>query len=125
MIEVSEVAVGSLAGRSVVALDRLRALGCQVAIDDFGNGRSSLSTLRDVKSDLVKIDSTFIKGLGRDDHDEAIVAAIIAVARKLGRKVVAEGIERPVQAEVLRSLGCDYGQGYLFGPPGPPGGRPV
>ena len=125
MIEVAEVTVGSLAGRILVTLDRLRAMGCLIAIDDFGSGRSSLSTLRDVHSDLVKIDGTFIAGLGRDDHDEAIVAAIISVAHRLGRKVVAGGIERPVQAEVLRSLDCDYGQGYLFGPPGPPGGRPA
>lgn len=123
-IEVSEAAMVDVAGPAQVTLRRLRALGCRIAIDDFGSGSSSLMSLRDLPADLVKIDRSFVAGLGHDDHDEAIVSAMISVSQRLGRLVVAEGVERPLQAEVLQAMGCDYAQGYLFGPPTPAASAP-
>lgn len=119
MLQVSESAMVDVAGPTQVTLRRLRGLGCRVAIGDFGSGYSSLMSLRDLPSDMVKIDRSFVVGLGHDDHDETIVSAMISVSQRLGRQVVAEGVEHPLQAEILQQMGCDYGQGYLFGPPTP------
>lgn len=122
MLELAESAIAEMQGPVLATLRRLRTIGCRIAIDDFGSGNSGLTSLRDLGSDVVKIDRSFIAGLGHDAHDEAIVEAIISVSHRLGRRVVAKGIESPGQADLLRSLGCDMGQGYLFGPPEPPGG---
>lgn len=119
MLEVAESSMSEALGPMQVTLRRLQALGCLIAIDDFGSGSSSLMSLRDLPSDLVKIDRSFISGLGHGGHDEAIVSAMIAVSHKLGRRVVAEGVEHPVQAEMLQQMGCDFGQGFLFGAPTP------
>ena len=95
----------------------LREAGIGLAIDDFGTGYSSLSQLRDVDARLVKIDRSFIARVTEDLESRNIVATIIELAHKLGRKVTAEGIETREQAEVLRRMGCEFGQGYLFGRP--------
>ncbi len=123
VIELSESALTELRGPTQVTLRRLRAAGCLVAIDDFGSGQSSLTSLRDLPADFLKIDRSFVAGLGHDDHDEAIVSAIISVGHRIGRRIIAEGIENRVQAEMLLEMGCDFGQGYLFGPPNPPAGH--
>ncbi len=123
MLELSEASAVDATGPTLVTLRRLRALGCLVAIDDFGSGYSSLRTLRDIPADIVKLDRVFIAGLGHDEHDEAIVAATISVGHRLGRRIIAEGVEQTVQAEMLQELGCDFGQGYLFGPPTPAAGE--
>jgi diguanylate cyclase (GGDEF)-like protein/PAS domain S-box-containing protein len=117
--ELGESAMIDATGATLATLRRLRAMGCHVTMDDFGSGYSSLTSLRDLPVDFVKIDTSFVAGLGHDSDDEAIVAAIIAVGHQLSRLVIAEGVETPIQAEVLRAMGCDLGQGHLFGAPNP------
>jgi diguanylate cyclase (GGDEF)-like protein/PAS domain S-box-containing protein len=99
------------------AVAKLRELGVHIAIDDFGTGYSSLSYLKRWRVDTLKIDRSFVRDLVTDMSDLAIVSAIIAMARHLHIKVVAEGIEGWPQLEKLRQLGCDYAQGYLFARP--------
>ncbi len=101
------------------AVERLRALrehGVRVAIDDFGTGYSSLSRLGDFPLDLLKIPQPFVERLVDDADDRKLVTMILGLARSLGLGVVAEGVEREVQAEILRELGCDLAQGYLYAP---------
>jgi EAL domain-containing protein (putative c-di-GMP-specific phosphodiesterase class I) len=98
-------------------LNDLNALGVQLGLDDFGTGFSSLAYLKRFPIDFVKIDQTFTDGLGTDDNDTAIVRATIALAQSLGISVVAEGVESEQQRDLLRELGCDFGQGYLFAKP--------
>jgi EAL domain-containing protein (putative c-di-GMP-specific phosphodiesterase class I) len=98
-------------------LDHLTHLGVQIGLDDFGTGFSSLAYLKRFPIDFVKIDRTFTDGLGTDDNDTAIVRATIALAHSLGIRVVAEGVESELQRNLLRDLGCDFGQGYLFAKP--------
>jgi EAL domain-containing protein (putative c-di-GMP-specific phosphodiesterase class I) len=102
------------------ALRELRSLGVQIAVDDFGTGYSSLSCLRDLPIDVLKIAKPFVDRLGRSDDDRALAASVVGVARSLRLDTVAEGIERPDQAEVLRAAGCRGGQGFLFGRALPP-----
>ncbi|MBS0380372.1 MAG: EAL domain-containing protein [Proteobacteria bacterium] len=98
---------------------KLRELGVHIAIDDFGTGYSSLSYLKRWRVDTLKIDRSFVRDLVTDMSDLAIVSAIIAMARYLHIKVVAEGIEGWPQLEKLRQLGCSYAQGFLFARPAP------
>jgi EAL domain-containing protein (putative c-di-GMP-specific phosphodiesterase class I) len=98
-------------------LTQLRKLGVRTAIDDFGTGYSSLSYLKYLPLDTLKIDQTFIEGLGSDPRDAAIVASTIAVSQALGLFTVAEGVETPMQLATLRALGCDAAQGFLFSEP--------
>jgi EAL domain-containing protein (putative c-di-GMP-specific phosphodiesterase class I) len=97
----------------------LRRMGVRLAIDDFGTGYSSLTYLRRFPVDVVKIDRSFVAGLGTDPRDTAIVRGVIELAHALDLVVVAEGIERPEQLEELRLLRCDLAQGYLFARPEP------
>jgi EAL domain-containing protein (putative c-di-GMP-specific phosphodiesterase class I) len=92
----------------------LAGLGIRLAVDDFGTGFSSLNHLKFFPASTVKIDKSFVAGLGHDPVDEAIVAAVIGVARSLGLSTVAEGVETVAQRDRLRELGCELGQGYLF-----------
>ena len=101
------------------ALAELKAKGFQIAVDDFGTGYASLDRLRDASFNTVKIDQTFIRKLTTSKADQAIVAAIIHIAHKLGMNVIAEGIETADQVEALRNLGCTSGQGYLYSRPAP------
>jgi EAL domain-containing protein (putative c-di-GMP-specific phosphodiesterase class I) len=98
----------------------LAGLGVRIAIDDFGVGYSALGYLRRLSADTLKIDRSFVAGLGVSREDAAIVSATIALARALELSVTAEGIETPEQAALLRELGSDRGQGFLFSPPVPP-----
>jgi diguanylate cyclase (GGDEF)-like protein/PAS domain S-box-containing protein len=100
-------------------LARLRDIGIKIAIDDFGTGYSSLSYLKHWRVDALKIDRSFVRDLVTDSSDLAIVSAIIAIARHLNIQVIAEGIEAYQQAEILRRLGCNVGQGFLFARPMP------
>ena len=96
-------------------LEKLRTIGVCLALDDFGTGYSSL---RNLPVAAVKIDRSFIGGLGHDAGDTAIVTAIISLAGALGIDAIAEGVEDEAQAKLLRELGCPLAQGYLFGVPG-------
>lgn len=119
-----EITEGLLLEESTEVHERLMALrdaGFELSIDDFGTGYSSLSYLRRFRIDYVKIDGSFIRDLEHDEGSRAIVEAMIVMARKLGLKVVAEGIETPEQLALLKSWGCDYGQGYHFHRPMPGG----
>ncbi len=97
----------------------MRALGVRLAIDDFGTGYSSLSYARRFPIDELKIDRSFVAGLGQTGEDAAIVTAAIAFARALHLDVTAEGVETADQASSLRGLGCDRAQGFLFARPMP------
>ncbi|OLB81069.1 MAG: hypothetical protein AUI14_04705 [Actinobacteria bacterium 13_2_20CM_2_71_6] len=98
-------------------LEELRGTGVRVAIDDFGTGYSSLSYLRQVPIDVLKIDKSFIDTAASSPRQRALVDGIVRLADTLGLVVVAEGIERPADRELLVSIGCPYGQGYLFARP--------
>ena len=101
------------------ALRALRGLGLHLAVDDFGTGYSSLTYLKRFPVETIKIDRSFVSGLGREVDDGSIVEAVIDLGHSLGLTVLAEGIETPLQLTALRELGCDNGQGYLFGRPRP------
>jgi diguanylate cyclase (GGDEF)-like protein len=100
-------------------LEALRALGVRVLLDDFGTGYSSLARLKGVPVDAIKVDRSFVDGLGADDEDTAIVSAIVDIAHSLGLEAIAEGVEEPHQLTRLRELGCTAAQGYLFAAPRP------
>lgn len=97
------------------ALTLLSKAGVRIALDDFGTGFASLTHLKQFRVDVLKIDRSFISGIGTNFDDTAIVRALIGLGKSLGITTVAEGIETPAQAEFARSHGCDIGQGYLFG----------
>ncbi|TMD92862.1 MAG: EAL domain-containing protein [Chloroflexi bacterium] len=116
-LEITESVLLDDVDAAVEALGRLRDLGVRLAIDDFGTGYSSLSYLRRFPVDAVKIDRSFVTGLGRDPAADAIVAAVVNVSRALGLTVVAEGVETDEQLVALRALGCEWAQGYLWSEP--------
>ena len=128
-LEITETAVitdvDSVAGR----LHRLRQLGVRVALDDFGTGHSSITLLRTLPLDIVKIDRTLIQRVAVDAHDAVLVQLVVEAAHSLGMRVCAEGVEQVAQAQQLVAMGCDKGQGWLFGkpsePPGPGGSWPA
>lgn len=95
-------------------LQALRDLGCQISIDDFGTGQSSLDYIKRFPADRIKIDQSFVRNIGLDPDDEAIVEATIGMAHNLNRAVVAEGVEIEAHLDFLRRLGCEVLQGYLF-----------
>ncbi|MDY7541955.1 putative bifunctional diguanylate cyclase/phosphodiesterase [Cryobacterium sp. 5B3] len=118
-LELTESAVIDVMDSATRTFDELRDLGVRLAIDDFGTGYSSFAQLRSLEVDLLKIDMTFIDDLVSSDRDQAIVRGILHLADSLGLDVVAEGIETREQHELLREMGCRYGQGYLFARPQP------
>ena len=117
-VEVTETVLLSRNPESVAAiLNRFHQKGISIALDDFGTGYASLSHLKRFPVDHIKIDRGFVQNLEQDEGDRAIVAAIIGLGRSLDMRVTAEGVETEGQAECLRELGCDQGQGYLFAIP--------
>ena len=116
-LEITESILIKESGSPRSTLEALREIGVKVLIDDFGTGYSSLARLKRFPLDVIKIDRSFVAGVGAEDEDTAIVAAIVEIARSLGLQVVAEGVEGEVQLERLRELGCHAVQGYLFSGP--------
>jgi sensor c-di-GMP phosphodiesterase-like protein len=98
-------------------LNRLRALGAGLSLDDFGTGYSSLSLLKRLPIDTLKVDRSFVSAMGVDSAGVRMVEAILQLARLFRLKVVAEGIERNEESDLLKALSCEYGQGWLFGKP--------
>ncbi len=113
-LEITETAVMRSLDMATSALDALRALGVHLIIDDFGTGYSSLARLKRLPVTALKIDRSFVDGLGKDSSDLSIVDAIVNMADSLGLGVIAEGVETPEQFEILQSLGTRMGQGYLW-----------
>ncbi len=101
------------------SLARLREMGIKIHLDDFGTGYSSLSYVLKYPVDVLKIDRSFISGMAESEHSAAIVRMAIALAKNLGLRVIAEGVERPSELEFLRKLGCEAAQGFLFARPLP------
>jgi diguanylate cyclase (GGDEF)-like protein/PAS domain S-box-containing protein len=118
-IEVTETAIAENVENVVAALHELRAAGVRVAIDDFGTGHASLTYLAKFPVDIVKIDKSFVQGLGNDAASGVIVRSVAAMAHALGMTVIAEGIENLNQLEIVLEAGCDAAQGYLFSRPVP------
>ncbi|WP_345023873.1 putative bifunctional diguanylate cyclase/phosphodiesterase [Actinomadura keratinilytica] len=116
-VEVREEVLVEDAGQSVARLSELRDLGVRLAIDDFGTGYASLAYLGQLPVDVLKIDPSFVAGLGRDETLTLLTRTIVRLGSDLGLTVVAEGIERPEQLELLREMGCPRGQGYLVARP--------
>jgi diguanylate cyclase (GGDEF)-like protein len=116
-IELTETAIMQDARASISTLERLKSRGVSISIDDFGTGYSSLSYLKRLPLDTLKIDQSFVRDIATDNNDAAIVRAIIGLARSLGIKVLAEGVEDDTQLSFLNNYGCNYGQGFLFGRP--------
>ena len=119
-LEITESASLEHSHATSETLAALRALGVRLAIDDFGTGHSGLNVLRRRPIQSLKIDRSLVEGLLHNPDDRAIVQAIVIFAQTLGLQTVAEGIETPDQLALLRSLGCDLGQGHLFSRPLPP-----
>jgi diguanylate cyclase (GGDEF)-like protein/PAS domain S-box-containing protein len=119
-LELTETAIIDLLPDILRQLNLIKDLGVQIGLDDFGTGYASLTHLRSLPLSFVKIDQTFIHGIGVDQSDERIVSAVIDLAANLGLRSIAEGIETPDQLNRLRELGCDQGQGFLFARPLPP-----
>jgi predicted signal transduction protein with EAL and GGDEF domain len=117
VVEVTESSMLSDPGAARQTLEGVRELGVRVAIDDFGTGYSSLAALRSLPVDILKLAKPFVDDLGEGPGQEAFAQAIVALAGSLGMVTVAEGIEHAHQAERLRSMGCELGQGYHFAMP--------
>jgi EAL domain-containing protein (putative c-di-GMP-specific phosphodiesterase class I) len=103
--------------RTTRILSELRKLGVRLCIDDFGTGYSSLSYLRRFALDILKIDRSFVSDMLINSESLEIVKTILSLGSNLGMKVIAEGVETPEQASQLRSLGCEFAQGYFFSKP--------
>jgi PAS domain S-box-containing protein len=119
-LEVTETSLVGDVARAGEILTSLTQLGAKISIDDFGTGWASMTYLREFPVHALKIDRSFVSGLGASEIDTAIATSVLSLGRELGLKVFAEGIETDTQHQRLRDLGCEYGQGYLFGRPVPP-----
>jgi diguanylate cyclase (GGDEF)-like protein len=115
-LELTESALMGAGEAPLHRLEELKALGLYLAVDDFGTGYSSLGALKRLPVEVLKVDRSFVDGLGTDPDDSAIVAAVLSLAHALGLHVVAEGVESELQASQLTALGCPVAQGFLFSP---------
>jgi diguanylate cyclase (GGDEF)-like protein len=116
-LEITEKAVTGATVDTVRVLDQVRQMGVYLAIDDFGTQHSSLTRLRDLPAEVLKIDRDFIDGLSTEPGDTAIVSSILSLAYAMGKHPIAEGVEKREQAVALLRMGCTVAQGYLFSPP--------
>jgi EAL domain-containing protein (putative c-di-GMP-specific phosphodiesterase class I) len=119
-VDITESALLEVAEEKAGVLSRLREMGVRISIDDFGTGYSSLSYLKHLPADILKIDKSFVRGLGENVEDTAIVRMIIDLAHTLGMEVIAEGVEGADKLDLLREMGCDMAQGFYFARPLPP-----
>ena len=119
-LELTETALLRRDDRLHSDLAELKDIGVKLAIDDFGTGYSSLSYLRELPIDVVKMDKSFVDGIAESEQRLALAEGIVQIARTLRLEVVAEGIESEIQRDLLRAMGCHYGQGYLLAMPMPP-----
>ena len=119
-LDVTETTFIDALEENSLSLERIRALGVGISIDDFGMGYSSLSYLKRLPADALKIDRSFLGGFGEDARDTALVRMVIDVGHTLGMRVIAEGVEEWAQAALLAETGCDMAQGYHFSGPVPP-----
>jgi EAL domain-containing protein (putative c-di-GMP-specific phosphodiesterase class I) len=117
VLEITESAVMQQTDVTLATLHALKALGVEITMDDFGTGYSSLSHLQRFPIDGLKIDRSFVSGLGTSRNDTALVRTVIALGDTLGLRTIAEGIETAQHWEMLITLGCKYGQGFLFARP--------
>lgn len=116
VVEITEaVYLGAGAHIIIQQIERLKRAGFRLALDDFGTGYASLSHLLDIPVDIIKVDRTFVKKIGENKQAAAIISGLIITAYQLGLEVIAEGVETEAQLTNLISLGCESGQGYLFG----------
>jgi diguanylate cyclase (GGDEF)-like protein/PAS domain S-box-containing protein len=120
VLEITESMLVDNAERTIAKLHLLRELGVRLAVDDFGTGYSSLNYLRRLPVDVLKIDRSFVQGIGSEAELTALTGAIVGIGRDLGLDTVAEGIEEPGQLAALRDMGCVLGQGFLYSRPIPP-----
>ena len=118
-IEITESIMIDSADNALQRIDELKQLGFKVAIDDFGTGYSSLSYLNSFPTDMLKIDKSFIDNMSLNESSKQYVAMIISIGHTLDLKVISEGVESDDQVKVLKSIGCDYIQGYIWGKPMP------
>ena len=119
-LELTESALMEDLDRTLQTLRSLKELGVGLAIDDFGTGYSSLAYLKRFPVDVLKVDQSFVRGLGRNEEDSALVGAVVAMAKALGLKTIAEGVETEYQVDELVEIGCDIAQGWYYGPAQPP-----
>ena len=119
-LDITETVYISALEANTAAVDRLSALGVRISLDDFGSGYSSLSYLKRLPADILKIDKSFVRGLGMEVEDTAIVQTVVDLAHILGMEVVAEGVEIEEQETLLKEMGCDFAQGFYFAKPLPP-----
>ena len=116
-LEITESTALGDAPTTAVALEELQDLGVRMVIDDFGLGYSSLSYLERFPVDYIKIDRSFVGGLGKEPGAAVLASGVISLAHALGLKVIAEGVETQVQLERLREMGCDLAQGFYLAEP--------
>ncbi|MEE3462320.1 MAG: GGDEF domain-containing phosphodiesterase, partial [Lachnospiraceae bacterium] len=116
-IEITESIMIDSAEKALQRIDELKQLGMKVAIDDFGTGYSSLSYLNNFPTDMLKIDKSFIDNMSLNESSKQYVAMIISIGHTLDLKVISEGVESADQVMVLKDIGCDYIQGYVWGRP--------
>jgi EAL domain-containing protein (putative c-di-GMP-specific phosphodiesterase class I) len=119
IFEITETAAAQDIDQASRLAERLSDLGCGFALDDFGTGYGSFTYLKHLPVRYIKIDMSFVRALRADSPDRQVVSAIVDVARNFGIQTIAEGVETQATLELLRTLGVDYAQGYLFGRPAP------
>jgi len=127
IVEMTETAEIEAVEEADLTAKALRSLGIAFCLDDFGAGAADIRLLRALAPDIVKLDGSYIPGIAEDGRERAFVAGMVEIVRAAGAEIVAERVEIEAEAEALRALGVQYGQGWLFGHPGPlpdgPGGK--
>lgn len=118
-LEITESVLIEDLSKVTIVLDKLRNLGVRIALDDFGTGYSSLAYLRRLEVDYIKIDQSFVRDLESSSETQLILEALVTIAKGLKKLLVVEGIETDAQAQIIQNLGCEVGQGYLWGRPMP------